>query len=188
MPCKVCSENVILVSLDNFTWCEYSRMWMGFGIKMNWFWFCLPLMFVVLGNMHKPSEPHFVHLWIGVHNSNCLPGLSWVPKEIMFVQFLAHSRYTVIMLMTIMRFSAKRNRLAISGFENVVNWLFRKLMFGINSHSWCLLQGWSAKKEVSLEKSTATWFDSRDNFSTPITNKNPLWRPFIWFGCFCGFD
>lgn len=111
LPYKVCSENVILVSLDNFASFEYSRMWISF-------WFHSPLTtFVALG-ICLPFLSLFLHLKIGVNNSTCLPELLWGSGEITYVQFLPHSRYTVIVLLIMMRFSAKRNRLAISWSEN----------------------------------------------------------------------
>lgn len=111
LPYKVCSENVILVSLDKFASFEYRRTWI-------WFWFHLPLTtFVALG-ICLPLLSLFLHLKIGVNNSTCLPELLWGSGEITYVQFLPHSRYTVIVLLIMMRSSAKRNRLAISWSAN----------------------------------------------------------------------
>lgn len=81
------------VSIVECEWALESRWTFGFACHLSclWPWVLILLAtyhVLALGNMLNPSEPHFVHLWIGINNSTCLPRLSWGPEEIMCVQFL----------------------------------------------------------------------------------------------------
>lgn len=109
LPCKVCSENVIwspwiILHCLSTVECES-----GFDSTCH----------KVLGNLFT--------LWAlvssfqkgGFNNSACLPRLMWGSEKIMYAQFLPHSRYTIIIvLMIMMRFSAKRNKWAIFWSEH----------------------------------------------------------------------
>ena len=108
LPCKVCNENVIW-----FPWIILHRLSTvecesGFDSTFH----------VVLGNLFTPSELQFLHVKIGFNNSACLPRLLWGSEKIMYTQFLPRSRYTMIVLMMMMRFSAKRNRWAVFWSEH----------------------------------------------------------------------
>lgn len=66
------------------------------------------------------------------------------------------------------------------------------MMPGVNSHSWCLLQGWWAKVEICFGNSTVTWllinWQSR-SLQHPYHKQNStLEAIYIWSGCFCRPD